>query len=62
MKQGLLVILTGCSGAGKKTIRRRLVLENNAMIYCPLYTTRLPKKKERQGVDYNVVTADGFAS
>lgn len=62
MKQGLLVILTGCSGAGKKTIRRRLALENNAMIYCPLYTTRLPKKKERQGIDYNFVTADGFAS
>ena len=51
MKQGLLVILTGCSGAGKKTIRRRLALENNAMIYCPLYTTRLPKKKERQGIE-----------
>ena len=62
MKQGLFVILTGCSGAGKKTVRRRLTLQDSSLTYCPLYTTRLPKKKERQGIDFNFISEDMFSS
>lgn len=51
MKQGLFVILTGCTGAGKKTVRRILVRDNPSLCFIPPYTTRPPKKKEKPGKD-----------
>ncbi len=60
MKQGMLVIITGCSGAGKKTVRRRLREDNPDLTYYPLYTTRLPKKKEQPGKDFCFISEAEF--
>src|SRR5574344_1109403 len=61
MKKGLLIILSGPSGVGKGTIRKK-VMENTDLnlAYSISMTTRLPRKGEINGVDYFFVTKDEF--
>ncbi len=49
-KRGMLIIISGPSGVGKSTIRRRLVEENNNFWYSISMTTRQPRINEKTGM------------
>ncbi|TMD58507.1 MAG: guanylate kinase [Chloroflexi bacterium] len=60
MKQGLLVIISAPSGAGKDTIINGLVRElPDAKLYVTA-TSRPPRPGEKQGVDYYFYTPEKF--
>ena len=61
MKKGLLIILSGPSGVGKGTVRKYIV--DNFKInfsYSISMTTRKPRDKEVDGVDYYFVSDEEF--
>lgn len=59
--KGLLIILSGPSGVGKGSIRRRLFMEEELnLVYSISMTTREPRMNEIDGVDYFFVTRDEF--
>lgn len=61
MKKGLLILFSGPSGVGKGSIRRELVRRNEIQFsYSVSMTTRLPRDKEVDGVDYYFVTKEQF--
>lgn len=60
VSKGLLVIVSGPSGAGKGTICKEL-LKNNPQIKVSISaTTRKPRAGERDGINYFFVTEDKF--
>lgn len=61
MKRGLLIILSGPSGVGKGTVRKKL-FENNDLnlVYSISMTTRAPRAGEKDGVDYFFVSEKEF--
>ncbi|MBR1376705.1 MAG: guanylate kinase [Bacilli bacterium] len=59
-KDGLLIVLSGPSGAGKGTICNELLKENNNIWKSVSMTTRLPREGEVDGIDYFYVTEDEF--
>lgn len=59
-RRGRLFILSAPSGAGKTTIARRVVESTEAVGISRSYTSRPKRPGEREGVDYNFVTADRF--
>ncbi len=66
MKNGKLFIISGPSGVGKSTIRKRLVEENNNFWYSISMTTRKPRidektnKLEENGNEYYFVSLEEF--
>jgi guanylate kinase len=62
MVSGLLIVLSAPSGAGKTTLARRLVGELPDATISVNYTTRPPRRNERDGVDYHFVSQDSFES
>lgn len=56
----VLLILSAPSGTGKTTLARRLVLAHPDAIFSVSYTTRAPRGKERDGVDYHFVDEARF--
>lgn len=61
MKKGLLIIISGPSGVGKGTIRRKVMDDRTLdLTYSVSMTTRLPRKREQDGVDYFFVTPEVF--
>ena len=54
-RRGILIIISSPSGAGKTTLSRRLVAEFDTLGFSVSYTTRPPRKGEREGVDYRFV-------
>ena len=59
--RGLLIVLSGPSGVGKGSIRRRLFMrEDIDLSYSISMTTREPRNGEIDGVDYFFVSKKHF--
>ena len=58
-KDGMMVILSSPSGAGKTTLVKKISLENNFQISIS-HTTRPPRTNEINGKDYFFVNKDKF--
>lgn len=59
-RQGLLLVISSPSGAGKTTLARRLAGEFD-LRFSVSYTTRAPRKGEVEGKDYYFVSRERFA-
>ena len=55
-KKGLLVVVSGPSGAGKGTICKNFMELNKEMLLSISSTTRNPRENEIDGVNYNFIT------
>ena len=60
MKKGILVVISGPSGAGKGTIVSRLLNELDNIGFSTSMTTRSPREGEVDGRDYFFVTQEDF--
>lgn len=59
-KNGLLVIISGCSGVGKDAIINRMKELKLPFFYTVTYTSRPKRPGERDGVDYHFVDRPTF--
>ncbi|WP_375744032.1 guanylate kinase [Corallococcus interemptor] len=60
LQPGLLLVLSAPSGAGKTTLAHRLLKEMPDGIFSTSVTTRRPRGKEQEGVDYHFVGVAAF--
>jgi len=58
--QGLLIIISAPSGAGKTTICKRLLNEFPDLRFSVSCTTRPPRKDEKDGEDYHFISVKDF--
>lgn len=59
-KEGLLIILSGPSGAGKGTISQGLLKGNKSILLSISVTTRPPRPGEEHGINYIFTQPDEF--
>ena len=59
---GLLVVLSGPSGVGKKTVIDRVLAETPGYSRAVTATTRQPRPGEKNGVDYLFLTKEEFTA
>ena len=60
-KDGIIVILSSPSGAGKTTLVKKIAQENNFKISIS-HTTRKPRSNEKNGEDYYFVSEEEFTN
>lgn len=60
MAEPKIVILSGPSGVGKKTVRELLDLEALNLVNSVSWTTRKPREEDIEGVTYHFVTPEEF--
>jgi len=60
MRKGLLLIISGPSGAGKGTLIDRLRAEDRDLAFSVSVTTRAPRPHETDGVEYRFITEAEF--
>ena len=60
IRKGMLLVISGPSGAGKGTLYGRLLQADPTMGFSVSYTTRGPRPGEVEGKDYHFVTEDEF--
>jgi guanylate kinase len=58
--EGVLIVVSAPSGAGKTSIIRKILDKYPDIIYSVSYTTRLPRPGEVDGKDYHFVTEEDF--
>lgn len=58
--KGLLIVVSGPSGAGKDTICQKLIKENSNIWMSVSMTTRKPRPLEKDGIDYFFVSKEDF--
>ena len=56
----MLVILSGVAGAGKDTIKNKLIERNSNFTTLPSYTSRPPRATDIPNITYNFVTKEEF--
>ncbi len=61
-RRGLMIILSSPSGAGKTTLTRSLLAENNNMAMSVSATTRRPRPGEEDGKDYYFTSKEDFSA
>ena len=59
-KQGLLIVVSGPSGCGKSTLDQMLIERRENIVMSISDTTRSPRGKEQNGIDYNFITIEEF--
>lgn len=57
---GRLIVISGCSAAGKTTLVERLLAERSAAARPVTHTTRQPRAGEVSGVHYHFVSREDF--
>jgi guanylate kinase len=60
MEEGLVIVISGPSGAGKGTICKEIVKRKKDLIISVSATTRSPRKKEIEGKNYYFYTEETF--
>ncbi|EFX83894.1 hypothetical protein DAPPUDRAFT_47611 [Daphnia pulex] len=60
MSNGLLIILSSPSGAGKTTVCRRLLAEDERLMLSISATTGPPRAAEKEGMDYFFLSPEAF--
>ena len=59
-ERGVLIVVSGFSGAGKGTIVKKIIEENDNYALSISMTTREPRKGEKEGVSYFFVSKEKF--
>lgn len=59
-RQGLLIVISGPSGAGKGTICKALLQKKKELKLSVSCTTRSPREGEKEGVNYYFISKDKF--
>ena len=60
MTKGFLYIVTAPSGAGKTSLVRALVNHDDSLCVSISHTTRPPRPKEQDGINYHFINRDKF--
>ena len=60
MKKGKLIVVSAPSGSGKTTLVQSLLSQNLPLSFSISATSRLPRGKEQDGVDYHFLELDDF--
>ena len=56
----VVFVVSAPSGSGKSTLVRRLLEQDQGLLFSVSYTTRAPRGKEQQGQDYHYVSREEF--
>lgn len=59
-EKGKLFIISGPSGAGKSTVIESVLKRRPRLRYSISYTTRAPRRNEKNGVDYHFISENIF--
>lgn len=60
MRKGTLVVVSGFSGAGKGTVLAQVLTKRPDLYFSVSFTTRAPRQKEQDGVNYHFITREEF--
>ncbi len=59
-RKGLLIILSSPSGAGKSTLSKRVLMDDDEVVFSVSATTRAPREGEENGREYYFHSRDEF--